>query len=79
MLRSTSNKFQILFDDYNPDNEYGVKKLIEEEVKEKFEVKYIETNAKKQRENMLNTNPDELIMCYINSESLKKPLWDIYS
>lgn len=79
VLRSTSNKFQILFDDYNPDNEYGVKKLIEEEVKEKFEVKYIETNAKKQRENMLNTNPDELIMCYINSESLKKPLWDIYS
>jgi|TARA_B100001750_G_scaffold248514_1_gene280479 predicted O-methyltransferase YrrM len=79
VLRSASNKFQILFDDYNPDNEYGVKKLIEEEVKEKFEVKYIETNAKKQRENMLNTNPDELIMCYINSESLKKPLWDIYS
>ena len=79
VLRSVSNKFQILFDDYNPDSEYGVTKLIEEEVKEKFEVKYIETNAKKQRENMLNTNPEELIMCYIDSESLKKPLWNTYS
>lgn len=44
-----------------------------------FETIFIKTNTKKQRIELKKKSTDELIMCFIDSDSLKKPLWKIYN
>ena len=74
-LKIVSDKFQILFDDYIPNVSEGIKKVIDEEVEGKFDTTLIKTNQ------YLPTNqePFDAFMCYINSNSLVKPLWESYS
>ena len=76
-LKLVSEKFNILFDDYVPDRDDGVSKIIDEEIVNVFEPTFIETNAKEQR-SKLKIDSEEQVMCFIDSKSLKKPLWKIY-
>jgi len=55
-----------------------VTKVIDEEIMNIFETTLIKTNTKKQRIE-LKLSDDELIMGFVSSSSLKKPLWEIYS
>lgn len=77
-LKLVSDKFLILFDDYVPNDKSGVTKLIDEEIKNTFETIFIKTNTKTQRIKLKEGKVQELIMCLINSTSLKKPLWELY-
>ena len=84
-LNNSSEKFQILFDDYFPGESKDVKKLIDEEIAPHFPIKLIKTNYKDQilkrpdktlkNEHGIN---DELFMCLIDSSELKKPISEIY-
>lgn len=79
ILKLVSEKFRILFDDYVPNRDDGVTKIIDEEILNIFETIFIKTNTKKQRIELKKKSTDELIMCFIDSDSLKKPLWKIYN
>ena len=79
ILKLVSNEFQILLDDYYPEDKFGVKKVVDEELNGKFDIVYIKTNTKKQYEEIANRSSDDMIMCYIDSKSLTKPLWEIFS
>lgn len=76
-LKLVSNKFTILFDDYIPDSNDGVKKLIDEEISKKFIPTYIITNTKQQRKEM-NLIQQDLIMCLIDNSLTEKSIWEIY-
>jgi len=76
-LKLVSEKFNILFDDYIPDRHDGVTKIIDEEIVNVFDTTFIKTNTKDQIKK-LKIDDEELIMCFIDSKSLKKPLWEIY-
>jgi len=76
-LRTTSENFYLLFDDYIPNEIDGVTKVIDEEVVTDFDVTLIKTNAKQQRKEVGETE-DELYMCWMKSSSLKKSLQEIY-
>ena len=78
VLKLVSEKFNILFDDYTLNKNSGVTKVIDEEIMNIFETTLIKTNTKKQRIE-LKLSDDELIMGFVSSSSLKKPLWEIYS
>ena len=79
VLKLVSKKFSILFDDYIPNKNYGVTKVVDEEIIGVFETTLIKTNTKKQRIELKSDIDVELIMCYICSDSLKKSLWETYS
>ena len=86
ILKSSSDKFQILFDDYFPGESKDVKQLVDEEIFPNFPIKLVKTNYKDQISNKLNSNlnnehgiNDELFMCLIDSDDLKKPVSEIYS
>ena len=76
-LEVASESFHLLFDDYVPNQNDGVTKAIDEEVVTNFDVALIQTNAKEQRKES-GESPDELYICWLDSESLKKPLREIY-
>ena len=76
-LRTASENFYLLFDDYIPNEIDGVTKVIDEEVVTNFDVTLIKTNAKQQRKEVGETE-DELNMCWMKSSSLKKSLQEIY-
>ena len=76
-LRTASENFYLLFDDYIPNETDGVTKVIDEEVVTNFDVTLIKTNAKQQRKEVGETE-DELNMCWMKSSSLKKSLQEIY-
>ena len=76
-LEIASDSFHLLFDDYVPDEGDGVTKAIDEEVAPNFDVTLIHTNTKEQRKKS-GESADELYMCWLGSESLKKPLREIY-
>ena len=76
-LEVASENFHLLFDDYVPNENDGVTKAIDEEVAPNFDITLIQTNAKEQRKESGET-PDELCICWLDSESLKKPLREIY-
>lgn len=78
ILKLVSKKFMILFDDYVPNLDDGASKVIDEEIVDIFDTIFIETNTKQQRIEQKQNGVD-LIMCLIDSNSLKKPLWDVYS
>ena len=78
ILKLVSEKFHILFDDYVPNRTDGVTKIIDEDVISNFETIFINTNTKDQRIKLKKNSFDELIMCFIGSDSLKKPLWETY-
>jgi len=79
VLKLVSKKFCILFDDYVPNRNDGVTKVVDEEIMNIFKTTLIKTNTKKQRIELKNSITDELVMCYICSNSLKKSLWETYS
>ena len=76
-LEVASENFHLLFDDYVPNENDGVTKAIDEEVAPNFDITLIQTNAKEQRKKS-GESPDELYICWLDSESLKKPLREIY-
>ena len=76
-LEVASESFHLLFDDYVPNENDGVTKTIDEEVAPNFDIALIQTNAKEQRKES-GESPDELCICWLDSESLKKPLREIY-
>ena len=76
-LEVASESFHLLFDDYVPNENDGVTKAIDEEVAPNFDIALIQTNAKEQRKES-GESPDELYICWLDSESLKKPLREIY-
>jgi len=76
-LEVASENFHLLFDDYVPNENDGVTKTIDEEVAPNFDIALIQTNAKEQRKES-GESPDELYICWLDSESLKKPLREIY-
>jgi len=82
-LKLVSEKFSILLDDYIPNRNDGVTKVIDDEIMNVFETTLIKTNAKKQGIELKLGNSDdrtdELIMCFLSNSSLKKPLWDTYN
>ena len=76
-LRTASENFYLLFDDYIPNETDGVTKVIDEEVVPNFDVTLIKTNAKQQRKE-IGVKEEELNMCWMKSSSLKKSLQEIY-
>jgi hypothetical protein len=76
-LQTASENFYLLFDDYNPNENRDVTKVINEEVVPNFDVTLIRTNAKQQRKEA-NELENELDMCWLESNSLKKPLREVY-
>ena len=76
-LKLVGEKFTILFDDYVPNREDGVSKIIDEEIVNNFDITFIKTNTKEQRKKMM-IKEDELVMCLIDSKSLKNSIWEIY-
>jgi hypothetical protein len=76
-LQTASENFCLLFDDYNPNENRDVTKVINEEVVPNFDVTLIRTNAKQQRKEA-NELENELDMCWLESNSLKKPLREVY-
>ena len=78
ILKLVSEKFHILFDDYVPNTNDGVAKIIDEDIINNFETTFIKTNTKSQRIKLKKKSLDELIMCLISSDSLKKSLWETY-
>ena len=76
-LRTASENFYLLFDDYIPNETDGVTKMIDEEVVPNFDVTLIKTNAKQQRKEV-GVKEVETDMCWMKSSSLKKSLQEIY-
>ena len=76
-LQTASENFYLLFDDYNPNENRDVTKVINEEVVPNFDVTLIKTNAKQQFKEA-NESENEADMCWLESSSLKKPLREIY-
>ena len=78
-LQTASENFSLLFDDYSYPVDVNVSKVINEEIVPNFDVTPIITNAKQQRKEA-NTLAlaHELVMCWIESRSLKKPLREIF-
>jgi len=76
-LRTASENFYLLFDDYIPNETADVTQVIDEEVIPNFDVTLIKTNAKQQRKE-LHATENELDMCWMKSSSLKKSLQEIY-
>ena len=76
-LEVASENFHLLFDDYVPNENDDVTKAIDEEVAPNFDITLIQTNAKEQRKES-GESPDELCICWLDNESLKKPLREIY-
>jgi len=79
ILKLVSEKFNILFDDYVPNRNDGVTKIIDEDIVNNFETIFIKTNTKSQRIKLKKKSFDELVMCFIGSDSLKKSLWETYN
>lgn len=84
-LKNSSDRFQILFDDYFPGENKDVKKLVDEEIAPNFPVTLIKTNYKEQisRVNSAKSNNEyginnELFMCLIDSGDLERPISEIY-
>ena len=78
-LQTASENFSLLFDDYSYHVDVNVSKAINEEIVPNFDVTPIITNAKQQRKEANTLAPThELVMCWIESRSLKKPLREIF-
>jgi len=79
ILKLVSKNFMILFDDYVPNQNDGVTKVIDEEIVNIFDTTFIKTNTKQQRIKLKGNSLNDLIMCLIDSNSLKKSLWELYN
>lgn len=78
-LNHTNNEFGILFDDYVDRQHYGVKKLIDYDISKNFDVSLIKTDTNLHLEKILSLPKHDYGMCWLHSNSLKKPLDQIYS
>jgi len=67
-LRNASENFSLLFDDYVQNDIENVKKMVDEEITPNFDVTPVKTN---------NSN-DNIVMCWVQSNSLKQPLENIF-
>ena len=78
-LKTASENFSLLFDDYRYHVDVNVSKAINEEIVPNFDVTLIETNEEQQRKEANQPAiTDRLCMCWIESISLKKPLREIF-
>lgn len=79
-LKLSDKEFVMLFDDYVPGRTDGVSKVIDEEIVNNFDTTFIKTDAKEHRKKVgIDRSGEEQVMCFINSNSLKNNLWEIYS
>ena len=78
-LNIASDRFGVLFDDYISRPQYGVKKLIDEVVEGNFDTYLIQTDKQKDIMRLNMTLDPKYGMCWIHSNSLKKPLNEVYS
>jgi len=77
-LQVASKNFYILFDDYFKNSD--VAKVIDEKILPNFDATIIKTNEKTQKESgKIGDAWEELNMCWIESNSLKKPLEEVYT
>ena len=67
-LRNSAENFSLLFDDYVQNDIENVKKMVDEEIKPNFDVTPVKTN---------NSN-DNIVMCWMQSNSLKQPIKNIF-
>ena len=74
-LRIASKDFHLLFDDYAQTGEDGVSRAINEQVSPHFDMTLINNQEESIKTNTQNRNS---VMCLIKSDSLNKPLDDIY-
>ena len=78
-LKTASESFSLLFDDYRYHVDVNASKAINEEIVPNFDVTLIETNEEQQRKEANQPAiTDRLCMCWIESSSLKKPLREIF-
>jgi len=75
-LKRSEEKFGVLFDDYIEREGFGVKKLVDNEVSRNFDVTLIHTDLEG---NLKEHTTSDYGMCWIHTDSLKKPLNDCYS
>jgi predicted O-methyltransferase YrrM len=78
VINNAAGEFGILFDDYVDRPQYGIKKLIDEEISKIFDVTLIRTDTDNNLAEMLSLTDPIYGMCWIHSSSLKKPLAEIY-
>ena len=82
IIKNSSENFQIIFDDYQPDTPENVKRVIDDEIVPYFSITLIRTNRKKQMSHpslkSIGEEPFEQFICLIDNKSLKKPLSDAY-
>jgi len=79
-LKIADKKFSILFDDYFAGKNDGASKVIKEEVSNNFDTTFIKTNVNKDRKQSgMDISEDEQMMCFIQSDSLKDDIWEVYS
>lgn len=78
LLEVSDNEFGVLFDDYMSRPLYGVKEFIDQKVANNFDATLIDTDKERNYEKLkIPTNP-EYGMCWIHSNSLKKPISVLY-
>ena len=82
IIKNSSENFQIIFYDYQPDIPENVKRVIDDEIAPYFSITLIRTNIKKQMSHpslkSIGEEPFEQFICLIDNKSLKKPLSDAY-
>jgi len=66
-LQNSSDEFGVLFDDYLDKEGWGVKKFIDEEVSQSFDVTLIKTDVEN---NIKNMNADDYGMCWVTNNSM---------
>ena len=78
-LRNANDKFGVLLDDYIDREYYGIKKLIDEEISHEFDVTMIKSDRQNHLGQLFSLKDLEYGMCWLDSNSLKKPLKEIHS
>lgn len=78
IINNAADKFGILFDDYVDRPQYGIKKLIDEEISKNFDVTLIKTDTNNNLTEILSLNDPIYGMCWIHSSSLTQPFSEIY-
>jgi len=78
-LKNANEKFGVLLDDYVDRKYYGVKKLVDEELSHEFDVALIKSDRQNHLGQMFSLKDPKYGMCWLEGNSLKRDLEEIYS
>jgi len=78
-LQNSSSKFGALFDDYVARESFGIKKLIDDDISKTFDPILIDTDVERDLVKLGMVTNSDYGMCWIHSDSLKKPKTEILS